>query len=128
MDMNYASLSDRIKALCIDQIILILTMFLTSELLAHFENVPTSLRITLFVSFFFLYEPVCVSFFKGTIGQQFINIRVENQKGNGLNFFLAILRMLLKYMLGWISLWTISSSPMKQAIHDSVVKSIVLRN
>jgi uncharacterized RDD family membrane protein YckC len=128
--MNYASLSDRVKALCMDQIVLIVTLFLTSEILAHFENVPTSLRIVLFISFFFLYEPICIAFFKGTIGQQFINIKVEraHEDGNAINFFLAILRMLLTYALGWISLWTISSSPKKQAIHDAVVKSIVLRN
>jgi uncharacterized RDD family membrane protein YckC len=77
-----------------------------------------------------LYEPICIAFFKGTIGQQFINIKVEraHEDGNAINFFLAILRMLLQYALGWISLWTISSSPKKQAIHDAVVKSIVLKN
>lgn len=127
--MNYASLSDRIKAFTIDQILLIVTMFITSELLSNFENVPTSLRILLFVSFFFLYEPICISFFKGTIGQQFINIKVErdNDQGTAVNFFLVIIRTLLKYSLGWISLLTISSSAKKQAIHDSIVKSIVLR-
>ena len=128
--MNYASLSDRIKAFTIDQILLIVTMFITSELLSNFENVPTSLRILLFVSFFFLYEPICISFFKGTIGQQFINIKVErdNDQGTAVNFFLVIIRTLLKYSLGWISLLTISSSAKKQAIHDSIVKSIVLRH
>ncbi|PPK96225.1 putative RDD family membrane protein YckC [Nonlabens xylanidelens] len=128
--MNYASLSDRIKAFTIDQILLIVTMFITSELLSNFENVPTSLRMLLFISFFFLYEPICISFFKGTIGQQYINIKVEkdNDQGTAVNFFLVIIRTLLKYSLGWISLLTISSSPKKQAIHDSIVKSIVLRN
>ena len=128
--MKYASLSDRIKAFTIDQILLIVTMFITSELLSNFENVPTSLRILLFVSFFFLYEPICISFFKGTIGQQFINIKVErdNDQGTAVNFFLVIIRTLLKYSLGWISLLTISSSAKKQAIHDSIVKSIVLRH
>ena len=128
--MNYASLSDRIKAFTIDQILLIVTMFITSELLSNFENVPTSLRILLFVSFFFLYEPICISFFKGTIGQQFINIKVErdNDQGTAVNFFLVIIRTLLKYSLGWISLLTVSSSAKKQAIHDSIVKSIVLRH
>lgn len=128
--MNYASLSDRIKAFTIDQILLIVTMFITSELLSNFENVPTSIRIILFISFFFLYEPICISFFKGTIGQQYINIKVEkdNDQGTAVNFFLVIIRNLLKYSLGWISLLTISSSPKKQAVHDSIVKSIVLRN
>ena len=128
--MNYASLSDRIKAFTIDQILLIVTMFITSELLSNFENVPTSLRMLLFISFFFLYEPICISFFKGTIGQQYINIKVEkdNDQGTAVNFFLVIIRTLIKYSLGWISLLTISSSPKKQAIHDSIVKSIVLRN
>ena len=128
--MNYASLSDRIKAFTIDQILLIVTMFITSELLSNFENVPTSLRMILFISFFFLYEPICISFFKGTIGQQYINIKVQkdNDQGTAVNFFLVIIRTLIKYSLGWISLLTISSSAKKQAIHDSIVKSIVLRN
>jgi hypothetical protein len=49
-----------------------------------------------------LYEPICIAFFKGTIGQQFINIKVEraHEDGNAINFFLAILRMLLQYALG----------------------------
>jgi hypothetical protein len=71
---------------------------------------------------------MCVSFYKGSIGQQFITIRVENQKKNGIHFSIAILRILLKHTQGRISLWTISSSPKKQAIHDAVVKSIVLKN
>jgi uncharacterized RDD family membrane protein YckC len=126
--MEYASLSDRIKALVIDQIILIVTMFLTSEVLGNFENVPTSLRFILFVSYFFLYEPVSIAFFKGTIGQQFINIRVENEKGNAVNFFAAVLRMIIKYSLGWISLLTVHGDSRKQAIHDNLVNSLVLRN
>jgi uncharacterized RDD family membrane protein YckC len=71
---------------------------------------------------------MCVSFYKGSIGQQFITIRVENQKKNGIHFSIAILRILPKHTQGRISLWTISSSPKKQAIHDAVVKSIVLKN
>ncbi|MFB0903704.1 MAG: hypothetical protein QMB11_04935 [Nonlabens sp.] len=40
--MSYASLSDRDKAWYMDEIVLIMTLFLTSEILAHFENVPAS--------------------------------------------------------------------------------------
>ncbi|AGC76960.1 RDD domain containing protein [Nonlabens dokdonensis DSW-6] len=101
---------------------------MTSEVLGNFENVPTYLRFILFVSYFFLYEPVSIAFFKGTIGQQFINIRVENEKGNAVNFFAAVLRMIIKYSLGWISLLTVHGDSRKQAIHDNLVNSLVLRN
>ncbi|MBC2843894.1 RDD family protein [Winogradskyella flava] len=125
---DYPSLQLRIKAAVTDFIILIFAMYCTSELLNCFDNVPTSLRIYLFVFYFVLYEPLLVSCFGNTLGHYFSDIKVKQELNNekNMSFPLALLRFIIKSLLGWLSLLTITNSEKRQAIHDSLVKSVVL--
>lgn len=125
---DYPSLQLRIKAAVTDFIILVFAMYCTSELLNSFDNVPTSLRIYLFVFYFVLYEPLLVSCFGNTLGHYFSDIKVKQELNNekNMSFPLALLRFTIKSLLGWLSLLTITSSEKRQAIHDSLVKSVVI--
>ena len=67
-------------------------------------------------------------FLKGQSGNNLLIVRVENEKGNAINFLAAVLRMIVKYSLGFISLLTVHNDSRKQAIHDNLVNSLVLRN
>ncbi|WP_124979496.1 RDD family protein [Nonlabens xiamenensis] len=126
--MQYANLPQRVKALVVDQIILIALLYMTSEFLSTMEDVPDYVRLGLFISYFLLYEPIFLSLFKGTVGHMFINIKVtrQNDDQQAIPLHKAAIRTLLKLLLGWVSLLTISGSDRKQAIHDSVAGSVVL--
>ena len=82
----------------------------------------------LFLFVFFLYEPLFVSAFGGTIGHTYSNIKIKREYNTGKNisFPIAIVRFTLKSLLGWISLLTVTSNTKKQAIHDFAAKSVVV--
>jgi len=110
---DYPSLQLRIKAAVTDFIILVFAMYCTSELLNFY---------------FVLYEPLLVSCFGNTLGHYFSDIKVKQELNNekNMSFPLALLRFTIKSLLGWLSLLTITSSEKRQAIHDSLVKSVVI--
>jgi len=128
MDVVYASLQSRIKAVVIDGIIAIALMYSVTEILNCFDDVPSSIRMYLFILLFILYEPILVSLFGSTAGHYFSDIKVKrvNNPNKNLIFPLALLRFILKYLLGWLSLLTVTSSQKRQAIHDSLVNSVVI--
>lgn len=128
MTLDYAGLQSRIKAAVIDGIILIAVMYCTSEILNSYEGVPSSLRMWLFILYFILYEPLAISIFGNTLGHFYSDIKVrrENNLDKKVIFPLALVRFIIKILLGWVSLLTITGSEKKQAIHDVVVKSIVI--
>ncbi|SCY40755.1 RDD family protein [Nonlabens sp. Hel1_33_55] len=127
--IEYASIPDRVKAAVIDGILIIGAMYGASQLLGNFENVPDAIRIAIAVILFLLYEPLMVSLFGGTIGHMFsdITVRQENQPHENINFFKALVRWIIKVLLGWLSLVTISMTKNKKAVHDMAVQSIVIQ-
>ncbi|AZQ44490.1 RDD family protein [Nonlabens ponticola] len=130
MSYQYASLPDRIKAAIIDGIILIIAMYLTTDILSRFDHVSDFVRITIFVILFFLYDPLMVSIFGGTLGHLLSDISVKKHQDEttNINFIKSIVRFFLKITLGWLSLLTVTGNERKQAIHDLAVGSVVLRD
>ncbi|TMU50595.1 RDD family protein [Flagellimonas algicola] len=126
--MEYAILPNRVKAVVIDGVVLICCMYLVSELFASFESVPDYVRMAAFVVIFVLYDPIFTSAFGGTLGHSYSGIVVkrENDTKKNLIFPLAVIRFLVKSLLGWLSLLTVTGSDKKQAIHDRIVGSVVL--
>jgi len=126
--IEYALISDRIKAMIVDSIILIIAMYLSSFLLGQFEEVPDAVRITIFVALFLLYEPLFVSQFGGSIGHTFfdLTVRKEADLQKKIGFPAAVLRFVIKTLLGWLSLLTVSSNEKKKAIHDWAVASVIV--
>ena len=128
MKENYASLPDRVKAALFDSLLMILLIYLSSEILEMFDSVQTYVRVLIFAFIFIFYEPLFVSLFGGTIGHSRLNLSVKslNDESKNLNFFQALIRYLFKVILGWLSLLTIGSTEKKTAIHDSIVQAVVL--
>lgn len=128
MEKTYAILPYRIKAAFIDAVVMIAFMYGISELFGLFDQVPNVARVVAAIFIFLLYDPLFTSIYGGTIGHSFAKIEVKRQEDNtkNISFPAAILRFLCKAFLGWISLLTVTGNDKKQALHDLLVKSVVL--
>ena len=125
---NYPGVFDRIKAIMTDGIVIVVYMFVASYIFSLFESVPDNARIIAFVFIFLLYDPIFTSLFGGTIGHMMLGIRVKRESDEQKNilFHKAILRYLVKVLLGWVSLLTVSGNKKRKAIHDYLVGSVVV--
>ena len=125
--INYPGIFLRVKAAVIDSIVLIIFIGFATEIFSGFENVADHVKMIVFAFIFVLYEPLMVSIVGATIGHRINNIKVQRlDNGKKINFVLAIVRFSVKLLLGWISFFTVSSSDHKQAIHDSIVSTVVV--
>ncbi len=99
-----------------------------THLFGIFETVPDYIRLLAFVLIFILYDPLLTSIFGGTVGHMLLGIRVKRESDTQMNipFLLAIVRFIVKVLLGWVSLLTVSGNKKGKAIHDLVVRSVVL--
>ena len=130
METEYARLFDRVKAAVMDSIVIIAAMYAITEIFTLFENIPDYARIIAAVFIFVLYEPIFVNRFGGTIGHSFNNISVKKDRNidENISFPIALIRFLIKVLLGWISLLTITANKKGKAIHDFVANSVVIEN
>ena len=121
-------LAQRVKAVIIDSCIIISLTILFSLFFNLFGSVHISFRIILFILLFYLYEPILVSRYSGTIGHKIIGIKVKLYKDSNKNigFFRAFFRFYLKTILGWISFFTITFNKNHRSIHDIASGAIVL--
>ena len=128
---NTPIIADRIKSALIDSVVLVGLMFIAFYALSFFGIESGLIKGVLFV-LIFLYEPIMVSFSQ-TIGQRFIGIRVVGQKTEvdgdvqSIGLFSSIVRYIVKLILGVLSLVTINFDEQSRAIHDKLVRSIVIR-
>ncbi|WP_080057583.1 RDD family protein [Spirosoma aerolatum] len=75
-----------------------------------------------------LYEPICNATLGYTFGSFLFRFRVRDSAdiSKKLPFHRALLRFVVKALLGWISFLTIHSDPMRRAIHDRAAGSVVI--
>lgn len=125
---EYSGVIIRIKAMFSDAVVMLIFMVVASYIFSMFENVPDLARIVAFVFIFFLYEPIFISSFGGTIGHMMNGIKVkrENDLSRNIIFPLALFRFIVKALLGWISLLTVTGNAKKKALHDFAVGSVVI--
>ncbi len=125
---NFPGVLDRVKAIVADGIITIIFMFIAYLLFSLFDNVADSARMIVFIFIFVLYDPIFTSAFGCTIGHKMMGIMVKRKSDESKNiiFPLAILRFIIKFVLGIISLLTVSTNKKRNAIHDLIVGSVVL--
>jgi uncharacterized RDD family membrane protein YckC len=127
-DNPYPGLLKRTKAALLDTVVLIIFMYSISELFNMFDNVSDAIRLSAFIFIFFLYDPLFVSLFGGTVGhkQQDLGVKKEQNELKNISFLSAILRFITKSTLGWLSFLTMSMSSKNKAIHDYVAGSVVV--
>jgi len=128
MDEKYPLLGDRVQSTFIDTILIVVLMFTFTSILDKFDSVPDWIRITMFVSLFIAYEPLCMTL-GCTLGNYVKGIRVKQNSDSTqrINFFQAIIRYPIKVLLGWLSFITINSDPKRRAIHDLVSGSVMIK-
>ena len=126
-ELDYPGVFVRVKATIIDSFIMILLLLGATDVFSNIENVPDYAKIITFSCIFLLYDPLMISFMGATIGHRINKIKVQRfDNGKKINIALALIRFVIKALLGWVSLITISSNEKKQAIHDAIVNSIVV--
>ena len=126
--INYPGVSERVKATVMDSMVIVFMMIGATYLFAQFDDVSAQVRTGGFIFIFGLYDPTMTSLFGGTLGHRCMGIRVSRKSDHGKNvaFPLALIRYVVKAMLGWLSLLTVGSSKTRLAIHDMAVGSVVL--
>jgi uncharacterized RDD family membrane protein YckC len=125
----YPGILERIKAAVTDSIVLIVLMIIIANVFSMFDSVTEGARIIAFVFVFGLYDPIFTSLFGGTIGHFIIGIRVvkdDDTRSKKILFPLAIIRYIVKILLGWISLLSINRSKKSKAMHDILINSLVI--
>ena len=127
-EKNYPGVSNRVKAVVADSVVIIAFMFIVTYSFEYFENVPDNARIIAFIFIFILYDPIFTSVFGGTIGHltNGLNVKRETNENKKIIFPLAVIRFIVKVLLGWVSLLTVSGNKKGKAIHDSLVGSVVI--
>lgn len=121
----------RIKSTLIDTVVLIALMLLMSALLNSLDIASGLVRGICLVAVW-LYEPLFTSVNR-TLGQRIMGLQVRRQTDiqNGvdprpISFPASLIRFILKVLLGWLSLLTIHSSRLGQAIHDKAADSVMI--
>lgn len=128
LERKIPGIIERVKAIVTDSIVMILFIILITYFFSLFNSVPDKARMIAFVFVFVLYDPLFTSIFGGTIGHMLLGLRVKRESDEMKNilFPLAILRFIVKALLGIISLITVSGNKKGKAIHDYLVGSIVI--
>ncbi|MDB4923633.1 RDD family protein [Mucilaginibacter sp.] len=104
MEDQYPPLIVRLQSIFIDTVFVIVCMMIIYLISDNFPGTPDWLRTFLFLGIFIFYEPICLTF-GCTIGNYARQIRVKKfaDTGSRINFPHAIIRYLVKVLLGWIS-------------------------
>lgn len=127
---EYAGVADRIKAMFIDNLVIIFLLFMVTKILSGYEPLPDWTRPMALILIFLLYDPLFTSAFGGTIGHKMIGIRVNRQKDQSRNlpYPLAVIRYFIKLVMGIVSLFIVNvqNNTERQAIHDYLVNSVVI--
>lgn len=125
---NYPGVLERVKAVTVDGIILIILIAIASSIFNELGEVPDKMRIVVFILIFGLYDPILTSTIGGTVGHRIIGLRVSkaSDETSKINILFAIVRFTIKGLLGWISLLTVMSNDKHKAIHDYIALSVVV--
>ncbi|HYV91297.1 MAG TPA: RDD family protein [Chitinophagales bacterium] len=132
--MNYElpTLTDRVKSTIIDTFLILLLMGLVSELFNFFTNVPDWVRITVMIMMI-LYDPIFTST-TCTLGQKLAGVRVRNfeklhfeDREERIGFLPATLRIVVKFILGGITVISFFLNNEKRMLQDFASGSIVIK-
>jgi len=127
-ETSYPGLLDRVKALFIDSIVVILAVTTITDIFSYFDTIPVYSRVIAFVCIFILYDPLLISLFGATVGHKMSRISVKREQNDtrNLSFINALIRFVVKFFLGWISFLTVTGNNKRRAIHDFAASSVVL--
>src|SRR5262245_41594570 len=127
----YGRFLRRVQAAFIDAIVIMVAIFsaVFIAVTLNSDHLARTLGFSIAIGWL-LYEPLLVTLTGSTVGHYLCNLRVvDNRTGGNINFFKAVVRTVLKAVLGWLSFITMATTRRHQAIHDLATKSTVqIRN
>src|SRR5262249_1492160 len=126
-DVAYARYTRRLKAYFLDWVLMIALMFGGLFIAVQFgsDNVARPLGFIV-VAVLLLYEPLLVSLVGSTVGHYVYNMRVvDDRKGGNVSFFKAVVRVVIKNVLGLWSFVMMATTRRRQAVHDLLTRSTV---
>ncbi len=123
----YPDITKRVRAIFLDAFIIIGLITLTAIVFSWFNAVPNAVPMCILL-LFFLYDPISVSVFGGTIGHFCNGMRVKNfdDQLKNLSFSKALWRFLVKSFWGWATYIPALKGEHGRAIHDKFSGSIVI--
>jgi len=125
---RYARFSRRLRALLFDVILYAILFYVGAiaiDLMKPSDGVRRTLWLAIGLAILF-YEPILVSALGGTVGHRLTNLRVVDDRTAGnLKFPKAVLRVIVKDLLGWFSFLSMTLTRRNQALHDVVTHSTV---
>jgi len=124
----YGSFLRRVQAVLLDAVVVVaavVIIFIASELTRDLSSSGRLAVIALFVVLV-LYEPIMVARFGGTLGHRAMNLRVvDDRTGGNPGFLRALVRFVVKTLLGILSFTTMALTRRHQAVHDSLTRTTV---
>jgi uncharacterized RDD family membrane protein YckC len=125
--VEYPSLVTRVQSNAIDGILILIVMFAFAGIAGDNETIPGWGKAFLFLSFWFLYDPICTRY-AATLGNYIMGIRVRKVDDYTQKISLknAFVRVFVKGLLGGWSSISIHFNPRRRALHDLAAKSIML--
>lgn len=125
---NYSDLTTRVKAAFLDGVLLVIMMFVFGSILNKFHIENLTVKKNGFVFIFLFYDPIFTSLFGGTIGHLMNGLRVrrEDNEDKNINIVFALIRYVVKVILGMLSFFYISGNDKGRAIHDLAAGSVVI--
>jgi uncharacterized RDD family membrane protein YckC len=107
---------------CADYIVVVvvISVALLAASTAQSDNFSRAIGISVLIAWL-LYEPVLVSLAGSTLGHYFVNLRVvDNRHGGNVSFLKAVVRFVIKTVLGWFSFIVMTATRRNQALHDLI--------
>jgi uncharacterized RDD family membrane protein YckC len=126
--LHLPSLVRRVMALIIDSLVILLVFSTLSVLINILGEIPNVIRGFFLIFMIYLYDPILTSFYGATIGHRIMNLTLRkfDDQSSNISIGNALLRFVIKILLGWISFITVTSNKNKRAIHDLASGSIVI--
>jgi hypothetical protein len=125
---EYPYTRDLAQSAVIDFLLVMILIFICTNLMNKFPNAPDWMRICLIV-FAILYEPFCTS--RGfTLGHYIKKIRVRRAKNmqERISFFNALIRFVAKISLIWMPLIiTTHNNTQGRRLHDILSGSVMIK-
>lgn len=111
----------------VDVVTIIVMMIILSEVFSSFSELPDWVRIAAFAFLWGGYEPLLTTI-GCTLGQKVAGVRVRKYSDSSktINIAQAYLRFIIKFFLGFISFFTITTNKERRAMHDLISGTVVI--
>ena len=124
--IRYPRFSRRVAAVVVDSMIY-MVLFIALAVALGRVDMHGGIKVAVMVAVYIILEPVLVSITGGTLGQHWRGLRVQHAETGGfLSLPRAVLRFIVKSILGLYSLLLILLTKRHQAVHDMVSGSVVV--